>query len=386
VTATIPGFTTQRIPGADGVELHVAVGGTGSPIVLLHGFPQTHLMWRGVAPLLARRFTVVCADLRGYGRSGCPASTPDHAPYAKRAMARDMLAVMQQYFADRNTRQMIPSRQMEAPGRSMYSKSMFMVNRRWELHVWELTGAAATWQAQLERHLAQEPVFAVISGLGGENWAPVHEFCEKSALPCLFPNVEVPVEAVDDFYSIYFSKGVLLEAELIARKVLATAAGPPVKEVHQIYRAGDSGEQAQPTDMALALEELRSDAERNGHAATVAFHGLPIVTVKPASFKRCLANLVSNAARHANAISITGHRDHRYLTVTVDDDGPGIPQQMREEVFKPFLRLDDARNQDEGGTGLGLAIARDIARSHGGDIMLGDSPMGGLRATARIPV
>jgi two-component system osmolarity sensor histidine kinase EnvZ len=106
----------------------------------------------------------------------------------------------------------------------------------------------------------------------------------------------------------------------------------------------------------------------------------------PAAFKRCLANLVSNAARHAPSIAISGHRDHRYLTVTVDDDGPGIPSDMREEVFKPFLRLDDARNQDEGGTGLGLAIARDIARSHGGDITLGDSPMGGLRATVRVPV
>src|SRR3984885_11156951 len=158
-------------------------------------------------------------------------------------------------------------------------------------------------------------------------------------------------------------------------------------EDYLAFARGDSGEQAQPTDMALALEELRSDAERNGHtAATVSFNGLPVVTVKPASFKRCLANLVSNAARHARAISITGQRDHRYLTVTVDDDGPGIPAGMREEVFKPFLRLDDARNQDEGGTGLGLAIARDIARSHGGDITLGDSPMGGLRATVRIPV
>ena len=140
-------------------------------------------------------------------------------------------------------------------------------------------------------------------------------------------------------------------------------------EDYLAFARGDSGEQAQPTDMAQALEELRSDAERNGHTATVAFHGLPVVTVKPASFKRCLANLVSNAARHADAISITGHRDHRYLTVTIDDDGPGIPLPMREEVFKPFLRLDDARNQDEGGTGFGLAIARDIARSHGGDII-----------------
>jgi two-component system osmolarity sensor histidine kinase EnvZ len=111
-----------------------------------------------------------------------------------------------------------------------------------------------------------------------------------------------------------------------------------------------------------------------------------VVTVKPAAFKRCLANLVGNAARFAKTIDITGHRDHRYLTVTIDDDGPGIPANMREEVFKPFLRLDDARNQDEGGTGLGLAIARDIARSHGGDIILDGSPLGGLRARVRVPV
>jgi haloacetate dehalogenase len=70
--------------------------GSGQPVLLLHGFPETHLMWRGVAPLLARNFTVVCADLRGYGQSGCPASTDDHLPYAKRAMARDMATVMEQ--------------------------------------------------------------------------------------------------------------------------------------------------------------------------------------------------------------------------------------------------------------------------------------------------
>jgi two-component system osmolarity sensor histidine kinase EnvZ len=157
-------------------------------------------------------------------------------------------------------------------------------------------------------------------------------------------------------------------------------------EAYLAFARGDSGEQSAPTDMAAFLDELKTDAERNGHQTSVAFHGHPIVTVRPAAFKRCLANLVSNAARHADAISITGHRDHRYLTVTVDDDGPGIPANMREEVFKPFLRLDDARNQDEGGTGLGLAIARDIARSHGGDITLADAPLGGLRAAVRVPV
>jgi two-component system osmolarity sensor histidine kinase EnvZ len=157
-------------------------------------------------------------------------------------------------------------------------------------------------------------------------------------------------------------------------------------EAYLAFARGDLGETAAPTDMASFLEELRSDAERHGHRATVVFHGAPIVTVRPAAFKRCLANLVSNAARYAPSIAITGHRDHRYLTVAVDDDGPGIPADKREDVFKPFLRLDDARNQDEGGTGLGLAIARDIARSHGGDITLGDSPLGGLRATVRVPV
>jgi two-component system osmolarity sensor histidine kinase EnvZ len=157
-------------------------------------------------------------------------------------------------------------------------------------------------------------------------------------------------------------------------------------EAYLAFARGDSGEQSAPTDMASFLDDLKVDVERNGHRSTVTFHGYPIVTVKPAAFRRCLANLVSNAARFADTIAITGHRDHRHLTVTVDDDGPGIPSTMREEVFKPFLRLDDARNQDEGGTGLGLAIARDIARSHGGDIVLGDSPLGGLRATVRVPV
>jgi two-component system osmolarity sensor histidine kinase EnvZ len=157
-------------------------------------------------------------------------------------------------------------------------------------------------------------------------------------------------------------------------------------EAYLAFARGDAGEQSAPTDMADFLDELKADAERHGHKTMVVFHGHPVVTVRPHAFKRCLANLVSNAARFGSALSITGHRDHRWLTVTVDDDGPGIPVALREDVFKPFLRLDVARNQDEGGTGLGLAIARDIARSHGGDIALADSPLGGLRATVRVPV
>jgi two-component system osmolarity sensor histidine kinase EnvZ len=157
-------------------------------------------------------------------------------------------------------------------------------------------------------------------------------------------------------------------------------------EAYLAFARGDSGEQSAATDMSALLHELKGDSDRDGHRSSVSFHGHPVVTVRPAAFKRCLANLVSNAARHGRSIAITGHRDHRWLTVTVDDDGPGIAPPLREDVFKPFLRLDDARNQDEGGTGLGLAIARDIARSHGGEIVLSDSPFGGLRATVRVPV
>jgi two-component system osmolarity sensor histidine kinase EnvZ len=157
-------------------------------------------------------------------------------------------------------------------------------------------------------------------------------------------------------------------------------------EAYLAFARGDMGEQPAPTDIGALLDELRAGSERHGHKASVTFHGQPEVTVRPAAFKRCIANLVGNAARFGSTVAITGHRDHRWLTVTVDDDRPGIPSQMREDVFKPFLRLDDARNQDEGGTGLGLAIARDIARSHGGDITLGDSPLGGLRAAVRVPV
>jgi two-component system osmolarity sensor histidine kinase EnvZ len=157
-------------------------------------------------------------------------------------------------------------------------------------------------------------------------------------------------------------------------------------EGYLAFARGDTNEPAGPVDMVDFLDDLRGDAERSGHSTTVRFEGDPVVIVRADAFKRCLSNLVSNAARYGDKIEITGTRDARWLTVHVDDDGPGIPVERREEVFKPFVRLDEARNVDEGGSGLGLSIARDVARSHGGDVILADSPTGGLRATVRIPV
>ena len=156
-------------------------------------------------------------------------------------------------------------------------------------------------------------------------------------------------------------------------------------EGYLAFARGDAGEQAVKTDLRALLEELRLDAERQGHSVALDIVGDPMVTVRPDAFRRLLFNLLSNAARHGDAIAVSANHETRWLLVTVDDDGPGIPPQQREEVFKPFVRLDEARNQDEGGSGLGLAIARDIARSHGGDIFLDTSPLGGLRATVRLP-
>jgi two-component system osmolarity sensor histidine kinase EnvZ len=110
------------------------------------------------------------------------------------------------------------------------------------------------------------------------------------------------------------------------------------------------------------------------------------VTVRPMAIKRCLGNLVGNAQRYGRRVEISALREGRFVCVHVDDDGPGVPADRREDVFRPFFRLDEARNQDQSGSGLGLSIARDLARSHGGDVLLADSPLGGLRASVRIPV
>ncbi len=157
-------------------------------------------------------------------------------------------------------------------------------------------------------------------------------------------------------------------------------------EDYLAFARGDAGETAVETDIRALLEDLKSDAERQGHQTELEVVGDPLVVIRPDAFRRLMTNLVSNAARYGDRIAIRATHDARYLIVMVDDDGPGIPPDQREEVFRPFFRLDEARNVDGGGTGLGLAIARDIARAHGGDIILGDSPLGGLRATVRLPV
>jgi two-component system, OmpR family, osmolarity sensor histidine kinase EnvZ len=157
-------------------------------------------------------------------------------------------------------------------------------------------------------------------------------------------------------------------------------------EGYLAFARGDAGESTAQINVRTILEDLRADSERHGAELGLDTRGDLDIRVRPMAMKRCLGNLVANAQRHAEHVRVSASREARFVSIVVDDDGSGIAPAHREDVFRPFYRLDEARNQDEGGAGLGLAIARDIARSHGGDITLSESPMGGLRAAVKIPV
>ena len=176
--------------------------------------------------------------------------TPDADPIQRKGM----LDVMQRFFADKNefirggVRPMRTSREIQ-----------YRVSRRWQLHVWELTGAPDDWERQLRHRLAMQPVLAVISGLGRRTWAPIHHFCQSSQLPCLLPNVDLPVVAESDFYPVYFSRGVLLEADLILQRIERQRATSGFKRVIQVFRRDDIGE--------AAAGELERALRRSGMSA-----------------------------------------------------------------------------------------------------------------------
>jgi two-component system osmolarity sensor histidine kinase EnvZ len=160
-------------------------------------------------------------------------------------------------------------------------------------------------------------------------------------------------------------------------------------EDYLAFAKGDGGEEASPTSVRELLEEVNEETLHYGTPIEVRIRQPSsdlVLPLKRQAFKRAITNLVTNATRFGAYVVIRASTDREWLRIEVDDDGPGIPPAERDNVFRPFYRLGNGRNQDTGNTGLGLAIARDIARSHGGDISLAESPMGGLRATVRVPL
>jgi two-component system osmolarity sensor histidine kinase EnvZ len=174
----------------------------------------------------------------------------------------------------------------------------------------------------------------------------------------------------------------------------ATAMGEDVAEMERLiatylaFARGEGTEQSQPADLAELVRDLAARAVKDGAALSVQAPESLVLPLRVDALRRCLGNLLDNARRHAARIVVAlqelplmeaGRAPTRWVEITVDDDGPGIPEASREEAFRPFASF------SAGGTGLGLAIARDIARAHGGDVVLEGSPLGGLRARVRLP-
>jgi haloacetate dehalogenase len=226
---TLDGFETAEVQTGE-TSIFMRWSGSGPPILLLHGFPQTHLMWRGVAPLLARHFTVVCADLRGYGRSGCPPSTPDHAPYSKRAMARDMMVVMEQLGFHR-----FSVAGHDRGGRVAYRLALDQPGRVERVAVLDVLPTAAVWeQADARFALAYWP------------WSLL-------AQPEPFPEhlIEaVPEAVVDDALGGWGSPATIFGPEVHAAYVEALREPGRVHAICEEYRA------------AASLDRWHDDADR----------------------------------------------------------------------------------------------------------------------------
>jgi len=157
-------------------------------------------------------------------------------------------------------------------------------------------------------------------------------------------------------------------------------------EGYLAFARGEGAEQPQPTNLSALLLEVAAQARRKGGGVDLHTEGEITIPLRPSAFKRCMTNLVDNAIRYAEHVSVrAGHRGDA-VEITIDDDGPGIPETERNDVFKPFYRVESSRNPGTGGIGLGLTIARDVIRGHGGDIDLSESPVGGLRVSVRIPL
>ena len=156
------------------------------------------------------------------------------------------------------------------------------------------------------------------------------------------------------------------------------------------FARGEGGEESEEADLGelvrdTAIAAAKARAAEDDRLAVTAPQNV-ILSVKRAALRRCLTNLVDNALKAGRHVAVSLVPGERHTLIIVEDDGPGIPEERREEAFRPFHRLDQGRNLQSGGSGLGLAIARDIARAHGGDITLDQSAMGGLKATIRLPV
>jgi len=192
---------------------------------------------------------------------------------------RAMLEVLQAFFRDKNG-----GTRKEGRRREVGTEQMYLAYRTWVLDVWELDGAPATWRGQLDAYQRKQPVFAVIGGLGSGSWQPVHAFCEGAGLPCVFPDVDYPVDDGAGYYSLYFSRGIALEADVLAKQLAGTESGKG--RIVQVFRDDERG---RPPAQALreALQRRGIDAlvdypVRSAGSLPVAFWSGLLLDARPA--------------------------------------------------------------------------------------------------------
>ncbi len=157
-------------------------------------------------------------------------------------------------------------------------------------------------------------------------------------------------------------------------------------EEYLAFARGEGTEKQTDTDLNDLLRDATNQAMRKGDAIDLHTEEQITLPIRPNAVRRCITNLIDNGLKYGEHVAIQAGRRADYIEITIDDDGPGVPEDKREDVFKPFVRLETSRNPGTGGVGLGLSIARDVVRGHGGEIVLSESPMGGLRASVRLPV
>ena len=153
------------------------------------------------------------------------------------------------------------------------------------------------------------------------------------------------------------------------------------------FISGEGGEASTFVDMnELILSVLNKYRTKDAFIRYKTNDQVSAIQGREQALKRAISNVVSNALKYAKTVSVALESNNRRLEITIDDDGPGIPEDTREDVFKAFYRLEESRNKETGGIGLGLAITKDVITSHGGKIELTDSPLGGLRVLISIPL
>lgn len=157
-------------------------------------------------------------------------------------------------------------------------------------------------------------------------------------------------------------------------------------EEYLSFARGDAAESVVVSDVSEILTDIAKRIGDKKAKVTLSTSGDLSTPLRPNAFRRCVTNLVNNALMYGGDAAIQASRNDGAIEIMIDDSGPGIPEDQREEVFKPFYRLDNARGPDKAGTGLGLTIARDVMRGLGGDLVMEESPTGGARARMRLPV